>query len=109
MLEGYLDEIDESGSAGLSDGARLEILADELGHQRLPNNNDEIVARAAFLQQAIFPGVVTVISRDIGMMTRARTRQLKAEKLSDKYLIPADSPSTTDLDAAVADISIHGA
>jgi rRNA-processing protein FCF1 len=104
VLEGYLDHIDASGFATLPDGATLEILADEPGHRRVENNDDEIVARAAFLQQAIWPNTITVITRDIGMRTRARTRRLKAEKLDDKYLIPQDDLSASDLDAAVAGI-----
>jgi predicted ribonuclease YlaK len=72
----------------------------------MPNNDDEVVARAAFLQQAIAPHAVTVITRDIGMRTRARTRLLKAEKLDDKYLIPEDHLGTADLDATVASIDL---
>ena len=101
VLEGYLDQIDRSGFATLQNGTVLEILPDHPGHRRLPNNDDEIVARAAFLQQAIAPNTVTVVTRDIGMRSRARTRQLRAEKLDDRYLIPADGLSTADLDAAV--------
>lgn len=102
VLEGYLDQIDADGFAALAGGSVLEILADEPGHRRLPNNDDEIVARAAFLQQAIAPHTVTIITRDIGMRTRARTRALKTEKLNDKYLIPADALSAAELDAAVS-------
>ncbi len=104
VLEGYMNQIESHGYATLTDGATLEILADDLGHRRLPNNDDEIVARASFLQQAISPYKVTVISRDLGMRTRARIRRLGAQKLSDKYLIPADGLSAADLDAAVASI-----
>jgi rRNA-processing protein FCF1 len=104
VLEGYLDDIDTKGSAILPDGSMLEILADEPGHRRLPNNDDEVVARAAFLQQAIAPHDVIVITRDIGMRTRARTRLLKAEKLNDKYLIQGSGLSARELDKAVASI-----
>jgi hypothetical protein len=79
----------------------LGILADDPGHLRLPNNDDEIVARASFVQQAISPRKVTVVTRDNGMPTRARVRLLGAEKINDKYLIPADGLSAADLDAAV--------
>jgi rRNA-processing protein FCF1 len=103
VLEGYMDEIDRSKFAALPDGTILEILADDPGHPRLPNNDDEIVARASFLQQAIAPHKVTVISRDLGMRTRARTRQLEAEKLKDKYLL-GEGLSAASLDADVASI-----
>jgi rRNA-processing protein FCF1 len=104
VLETYMDQIDNAKFARLPDGTILEILADDPGHPRMPNNDDEIVARASFLQQAIAPHKVTVISRDLGMRTRARARQLDAEKLNDKYLIPAEGLSAASLDAAVASI-----
>jgi rRNA-processing protein FCF1 len=106
VLEEMLDEIDAKGFAALFDGSTLEILADEPGHRRLPNNDDEVVARATFLQQAIAPQEVTVITRDIGMRTRARAWKLKAAKLPDKFLIPADKLSASDLDAAISAIEI---
>jgi rRNA-processing protein FCF1 len=106
VLEGYLDQIDADGYATLADGTTLEILADEPGHRRMPNNDDEVVARAAFVQQAIAPSKVTVITRDIGMRTRARTRLLNAEKLSDKYLIPEDQLAAGELDSAVTSIEL---
>ncbi|MFD3930056.1 PIN domain-containing protein [Streptomyces sp. NPDC058614] len=89
LLEQLQDEIDDNGYADLKDGATLEILADDLGHQRV--NNNETVARAAYLQQALDPGEVTVITRDIGMRARARTWKLTAEPLPPKYLIPSDA------------------
>jgi predicted ribonuclease YlaK len=49
------------------------------------NSDDEIVARAAFFQQTVYPSNVMVITGDIGMRTRARTRQLRAEKLGDNF------------------------
>jgi rRNA-processing protein FCF1 len=103
VLEGYMDQIDRSKFARLPDGTILEILADDPGHPRLPNNDDEIVARSSFLQQAIAPQKVTVISRDLGMRTRARMRQLEAEKLKDKYL-SGEGLSAASLDADLASI-----
>jgi predicted ribonuclease YlaK len=105
VLESYMDSMDSAGFATLADGVTtLEILTDELGHQRLANNDDEIVAQAALLQQAIAPVAVTIITRDIGMRARARTRLLKAAKLDDKYLIREDGLASLDLEAAVASI-----
>jgi PIN domain len=107
VLEEYLDRIEDNGSATLPDGTTLEILADDPGHVRFPNNDNELVARAAFLQQAVYPNRITILTRDIGMRTRAVTRLLRAEKLPDKYLIPSDGLSAADLDAAVASIDIY--
>jgi rRNA-processing protein FCF1 len=106
VLESYLGEIDGNGFAILRDGSKLCLLADDPGHHRLPNNDNEIVAQAAVLHQAIAPRTVTVITRDIGMRARAGMRELPAEKLSDKYLIPEDGLAATDLDAAVTSIEV---
>lgn len=106
VLEQMLDQMDSAGFVSLAEGCTMEILADESGHQRLPNNDDEVVARAAFLQQAIAPRNVAVITRDIGMRTRARVWKLRATKLPDKYLIPSDKLSTADLDAAISSIEV---
>jgi rRNA-processing protein FCF1 len=105
MLENLLGRIDAHGSVELGDGTPFEILADEAGQQRLPNNDDEIVARAAALQQAIYPWTVTLVTRDIGMRARARAQGLKAEKIPDKYLIREDNLSKADMDAALTSIT----
>jgi rRNA-processing protein FCF1 len=104
LIEQKLDEIETAGFAQLGDGVTFEILADELGHRRLPNNDDEAVAQAALLQQALGQTPVTVITRDIGMRTRAKTWKLRAQKLPDKYLIREDKLSTADMDEAVKSI-----
>ncbi|MFC7934389.1 PIN domain-containing protein [Streptomyces cinereoruber] len=68
-------------------GVRVEVLLDEPQHVRLPNNDDEIVARACELQQAIAPVQVTVLTGDNGMRARALAWGLDAEKLPEKYRI----------------------
>jgi rRNA-processing protein FCF1 len=107
MFEMLLDRMKSDGSVILNDGTAFEILADEVGYRRLPNNDDEIVARAATLQQAASPKVVTVVTRDIGMRARALAQGLKVGKIPDKYLIREDNLSASDLDAALTDISSH--
>ncbi|WP_435191331.1 PIN domain-containing protein [Streptomyces sp. bgisy126] len=68
-------------------GVRIEVHLDEPQHVRLPNNDDEIVARACELQQAIAPVQVTVLTGDNGMRARALAWGLEAEKLPEKYRI----------------------
>lgn len=68
-------------------GVRIEVLLDEPQHVRLPNNDDEIVARACELQQSIAPVQVTVLTGDNGMRARALAWGLDAEKLPEKYKI----------------------
>jgi rRNA-processing protein FCF1 len=105
MLELLLTDIENTGSAELPDGTAFEILADEPGHHRLPNNDDEIVARAAMLQQVIYPCALTLVTRDIGMRARAMTQRLSVAKIPDKYLIREDHLATPDMDAALTSIS----
>jgi hypothetical protein len=87
LLEQLLDKIDEKGHATLEDGTPFEVMEDEPEHLRLPNNDDEVVARACALQQAVAPAEVTVITFDNGMRTRAKAWKLKAAKLDEKYRI----------------------
>ena len=105
MLEGLLSKIEANGSATLNDGTTFVILADEAGEPRLPNNDDEIVARAVLLQQAVHPSIVTVVTRDIGMRARVLAQGLRADKIPDKYLIREDKLSTADVDAALSSIT----
>jgi predicted ribonuclease YlaK len=71
----------------LAGGARVEVLLDEPLHVRLPNNDDEIVARACALQQSIAPAQVTVLTGDNGMRARALAWGLDADTLPEKYRI----------------------
>ena len=105
MIERLLEQADQNGRAVLKDGTIFEILADNPDEPRLPNNDDEIVARAVALQQAVYPGQVTIVTRDIGMRTRALAQELKVGKIPDKYLIREEKLSTVDLDAALTAIS----
>jgi rRNA-processing protein FCF1 len=106
MLEQLLEQADEENRIVLRDGTVLEVLADDPDEPRLPNNDDEIVARAVALQQIVYPGKVTVITRDIGMRTRALAQGLTVAKIPDKYLIREDKLSTSDLNQALTAISL---
>ena len=104
ILEELIGNIDNDGFTKLPDETPLQILIDDPGHQRLANNDDEIVARAAYLKQNITPHDVAVVTRDQGMRTRAFAWGLTAEKLPDKYLIREDQLSARDLDEAMKTI-----
>jgi predicted ribonuclease YlaK len=97
LLETLMSQADSEGYIKLTDGTRCLILADEPGRRRLPNNDDEIVAQAGFLQ-AVVPGQVTMLTRDIGMRARATAQQLHTESLPEKYLIPGDGLTSKELD-----------
>jgi rRNA-processing protein FCF1 len=89
----------------LHDGTEVQVLRDELGHRRLPNNDDEIVARGAHLQQAVSPRQVTVITRDNGMRAKAMTWGLPWD-FPEKYLIPEDSLGSKHREANLASITV---
>jgi PIN domain len=60
------------GSADAGAGAvTIEVLLDDLAHERLPDTDSEIVDRAAFLQE-LTGREVTIITGDVGMALRAR-------------------------------------
>lgn len=87
LLEQTLAQIEADGHAVGHEETVLDVLLDEPGHVRLPNNDDEIVARACYLQQAIAPAQVTVVTGDNGMRARALSWGLKARVLDEKYKI----------------------
>jgi rRNA-processing protein FCF1 len=104
LLEGLFDKVDSDGYTVLRDGSACLIMADESGHIRLLNNDDEIVACAALLQQALNPGQVTIVTRDIGMRARAMAQRLRAESLPEKYLLSGEHLSSVELDRNLADL-----
>jgi len=88
LLERVLTQIETDGRAVVNNGETVvDVLRDEPGHVRLPNNDDEIVARACYLQQAIAPAPVTVVTGDNGMRARALSWGLEARVLDEKYKI----------------------
>ncbi|WP_437064534.1 PIN domain-containing protein [Streptomyces sp. enrichment culture] len=87
LLERTLAQIETDGHAVVNEDTLVDVLLDEPGHVRLPNNDDEIVARACYLQQAIAPAPVTVVTGDNGMRARALSWRLKARVLDEKYKI----------------------
>ena len=105
LFEQLQDEMDEKGYATLQDGTIVEIVADEIDHVRLSNNDNEAVACAGRLQQCLGPGRVTVITRDIGVRARARSWALRAKPLPERYLIPGGGFTAKELDAALAEIT----
>ncbi|WBO68956.1 PIN domain-containing protein [Streptomyces camelliae] len=85
LIEQTLTE--QRNGQAMAGGVRVEVLLDEPGHVRLPNKDDEIVARACHLKQAIMPTPVTVLTGDNGMRARALAWGLEADQLPEKYRI----------------------
>ncbi|UQA34778.1 PIN domain-containing protein [Streptomyces sp. HNA39] len=106
LLGDVLKGLSTEGRFELHDGTEVQVLRDELGHRRLPNNDDEAVARAAHLQQAIAPRQITVITRDNGMRGKAMTWCLPWGFPPDKYLIPEDGFGAKHREANLASISV---
>ncbi|MFE7353266.1 PIN domain-containing protein [Streptomyces sp. NPDC057543] len=101
-----LDSVLEAGpeKATADDGTSVFIAADELGHARLPVPDDELVASALRLHQAVAPAEVVVVSRDIGVRTRARAWGLPARPLPDTYLIEGGELRRQELEQAAAEL-----
>lgn len=87
LLEEVLTDLQAAGAYHLGDGTAIEVMVDPPGHVRQLNNDDEIVARACHLQQAVAPTKVTVITGDNGMRARAMAWSLPAARLDEKYKI----------------------
>lgn len=102
LLEAVLEAGPEGGKA--DDGTPLLIAADEPGHARLPVPDDELVASALRLRQAVAPVEVVVVSRDIGVRTRAATWGLPARPLPDKYLLEGGELRRQELEQAAAEL-----
>ncbi|WST35450.1 hypothetical protein OG379_40915 (plasmid) [Streptomyces sp. NBC_01166] len=65
----------------------LTNVPNRIPHVMRTGADDELVAAAVCLRQAVAPGEVVVVSRDIGVRTRARPWGLSARALPDTYLI----------------------
>ncbi|WP_406368208.1 PIN domain-containing protein [Streptomyces sp. NBC_00647] len=102
LLESVLEAEPEKAAA--DDGTHVFIAADEPGHARLPVPDDELVASALRLHQAVAPAEVIVVSRDIGVRTRARAWGLPARPLPDKYLIEGGELRRQELEQAAAEL-----
>ncbi|MFD5815611.1 PIN domain-containing protein [Streptomyces sp. NPDC127038] len=93
-----------TGKAAADDGTPVFIAADEPGHARLPVPDDELVASALRLHQAVAPAEVVVVTRDIGVRTRARAWGLPARPLPDTYLIEGGELRRQELEQAAAEL-----
>ncbi|MGV9321409.1 PIN domain-containing protein [Streptomyces sp. NPDC003660] len=102
LLETVLEAGPEKAAA--DDGTLVFIAADEPGHARLPVPDDELVAAALRLRQAVAPAEVVVVSRDIGVRTRAGTWELPAQPLPDMYLIEGGELRRPELEQAAAEL-----
>ncbi|MFF9771922.1 PIN domain-containing protein [Streptomyces sp. NPDC014636] len=109
LLESVLEAGAEKAIA--DDGIPLFIAADEpgharlpVGHARLPVPDDELVASALRLHQAVAPAEVVIVSRDIGVRTRARAWGLPARPLPDTYLIEGGELRRQELEQAAAEL-----
>jgi hypothetical protein len=102
LLESVLEK--GPGAATADDRTPVLIAADEPGHPRLPVPDDELVASALRLQQAVAPAEVVVVSRDIGVRTRAGAWTLLARPLPDKYLIEGGDLHQAALDKAAGEL-----
>ncbi|MFI9358509.1 PIN domain-containing protein [Streptomyces lydicus] len=102
LLESVLEAGPENATA--DDGTPVLIAADEPGHARLAVPDDELVASALRLHQAVAPAEVVVVSRDIGVRTRAHAWGLPARPLPDRYLVEGGELRRRELEQAAAEL-----
>jgi hypothetical protein len=75
------------GYSEIREGVTVEVLPDEPGHLRMASNDQEILDRAQFLEQAT-GSPVTLITGDSGMRINAQPCGIEVFKLSDSDLLP---------------------
>jgi hypothetical protein len=104
LIDGYADGSPDGYSA-VRDDVTVEILADEQGHLRLADTDQEILDRCDLLH-AITGQVVTLITGDSAVRINARVSGLNVFKLSRDDLLPRhkpelnENPATTQQDPA---------
>jgi hypothetical protein len=106
LLESVLEAGPEKAIA--DDGTPVFIAADEPGHVRLAVPDDELVASALRVRQAVAPSEVVLVSRDIGVRARARAWGLPARPLTDTYLIEGGELRRQELKQAAAELVPSG-
>ncbi len=84
VLRRHSNGLQPDGAIVFGDGTTLEFLADDPGHSRTPNPDEELLNRAAFAQQAIGKPV-TIVTGDLGMQLRASVRGLRHAVMPGKY------------------------
>ncbi|WP_333733739.1 PIN domain-containing protein [Streptomyces sp. IBSBF 3010] len=102
LLERVLEA--RPGEAIADDGTCVFIADDEPGHARLAVPDDELVASTMRLHQAVAPAEVVVVSRDIGVRTRALAWGLPARPLPETLLIEGGELRRQELEQAAAEL-----
>ena len=86
LIDRYVTASSPDGYSQVREGITVEILPDEPNHLRMASNDQEILERCEFLQQAT--GTPTVlITGDSGMRISAQARSIDVFKLADSDLL----------------------
>ena len=97
-LLGLIDSYAESspdGFAVVREGVTVEIFADEEGHVRLPDTDQEILDRCELLRQ-IADRPVTLVTGDSGARINARVSGVEVLKLARDDLLPRYRPELAE-------------
>lgn len=95
VLRQYSELLRPGNAATLPDGTTIEILLDEPRHERLPNPDEELLARCLLLLRAI-GRQLTVITGDLGMQLRADATGLTATEVPERYAKDATRRAQVD-------------
>jgi hypothetical protein len=87
LIDGYVTASPPDGYANLANGVTVEVLPDEPGHLRMPDNDQQILERCEFLHQ-VTGHPATLVTGDSGMRIQAQSRNIDVFKLSDPDLLP---------------------
>lgn len=75
IFDDFLEALASGQAAEIRKGVTLEVLVDEISHQRRTNSDSEIIDRAQFLHQVI-EKPVTMVTGDRGLRVRSHSRSI---------------------------------
>ena len=93
LIDSYADK-SADGYTAVRAGVTVEIMADEPGHARLPDTDQEIIDRCDLLH-AVTGETVTLITGDSGARISARVAGMSVFKLSRDDMLPRYRPELT--------------
>lgn len=75
-FDGFLETMAADGVSEVRKGVTVEILGDDVSHQRRTNSDSEIIDRAQFFHQVI-EKPVTMVTGDRGLRVRSKARSIQ--------------------------------
>lgn len=83
----YMEDLTSEEIVNIRGNVSIEILKDDVSHQRRTSNDSEIIDRAQFLHQVI-ESPVTMVTGDRGLRVRCHARQIPVKMMPPLHLLP---------------------